>query len=139
MGDEVLHVLERAEQRGMQLDGEPRAKSVSFDRRFRRLSIELEDGCTVTFPVAKLEGLGEASSDDLAEVEILGRGIGLHWEKLDADFSVPGLLAGVFGTKRWLDRQRAAQAGAAKSERKARASALNGVKGGRPKKREAVG
>jgi len=28
---------------------------------------------------------------------ILGRGYGLHWEALDADLSVPGLLAGLFG------------------------------------------
>jgi hypothetical protein len=26
----------------------------------------------------------------------------LHWEKLDADFSVPALLAGVFGNAAWM-------------------------------------
>jgi hypothetical protein len=29
-------------------------------------------------------------------------GDGLHWETLDTDFTVAGLLAGVFGTKRWM-------------------------------------
>ena len=138
MGDEVFHLIERAEQRGRHLMDEPRARAVSFDRNSRLLSIELEDGCTAGIPVSKLEGLADASSDDLSDVEILGRGIGLHWERLDIDFSVPGLLAGAFGTKKWLDRQRAAQAGAARSARKAKASALNGAKGGRPRKRQAT-
>jgi hypothetical protein len=38
----------------------------------------------------------------LAEVEVTPSGDGLHWEKLDADFSVPTLLAGVFGTDAWM-------------------------------------
>ena len=33
--------------------------------------------------------------EDLAQVEVLGSGYGLHWEALDADFTLPGL----FGTR----------------------------------------
>jgi hypothetical protein len=43
-----------------------------------------------------------ASPEDLAEIEGTPSGDGLHWEKLDADFSVPALLAGVFGTAAWM-------------------------------------
>jgi hypothetical protein len=63
---------------------------------------------------------------------VLGLGIGLHWEQLDVDVSVPGLLAGLFGTKAWMDRQRAARAGTARSPAKAEAARRNGAKGGRP-------
>jgi hypothetical protein len=79
------------------------------------------------------EGLQDASDDDLAEVEILGRGYALHWEKLDVDLSVPGLLAGLFGTRRHMDRLRAARAGRATSTAKADAARRNGAKGGRPR------
>ena len=55
---------------------------------------------------------------------------GLHWEKLDADFTVPGLLAGIFGTKRYM----AQLAGRSTSAAKATAARVNGAKGGRPRK-----
>ncbi len=70
----------------------------------------------------------------MAQIEILGLGLGLHWERLDVDLSVPGLLAGLFGTKAYMDRQRAARAGAATSAAKAAAARRNGAKGGRPRK-----
>jgi hypothetical protein len=46
--------------------------------------------------------LAGASPKDVADVEVTPSGDGLHWEKLDADFSVPALLAGVFGTEAWM-------------------------------------
>jgi hypothetical protein len=55
---------------------------------------------------------------------------GLHWEALDADFRVSGLLAGVFGTKAYMARR----AGQAKSPAKSAAARANGTKGGRPRK-----
>jgi len=42
--------------------------------------------------------LERASDAALSAVEILWLGTGLHWEQLDVDLSVPGLLAGLFGT-----------------------------------------
>ncbi len=49
------------------------------------------------FPPHLAEGLETATDDQLAEVEILGRGHGLQWEILDVDLSLPGLMASVFG------------------------------------------
>ena len=66
--------------------------------------------------------------EQLSQVEILGAGSGLHWEALDADLSIPGLLAGLFETKAYL----AQQAGRAASPAKAAAARANGTKGGRP-------
>ena len=76
------------------------------------------------------QGLGAASEEQLSQVEILGAGSGLHWEALDADFSIPGPFAGLFGAKAYL----AQQAGRATSPAKATAARANGAKGGRPRR-----
>ena len=66
--------------------------------------VELTNGYTFAFPTRLAQGLENATDDELAAVEILGLGYGLHWEALDADLSVPGLLAGRFGTKAYMAR-----------------------------------
>jgi hypothetical protein len=66
----------------------------------------------------------------VAEVAVQGQGYGLHWESLDLDLSVPGLMADLFGTRAYMARK----AGKATSEAKAAASRRNGAAGGRPKK-----
>nr|WP_244537958.1 DUF2442 domain-containing protein [Mesorhizobium sp. YR577] len=38
------------------------------------------------------QGLEEATDDQLAMIAILGAGYGLHWEALDVDLSILGLL-----------------------------------------------
>ena len=45
------------------------------------------------------KGLVGANPDELAAVEVTPSAIGLHWEKLDVDLTVPSLLRGVYGTK----------------------------------------
>ena len=93
--------------------------------------MELTNGCTFAFPPRLVQGLEAASDDELDAVEILGAGYGLHWEALDVDLSVPGLLAGLFGTKAHMARH----AGRTKSPAKAAAARANGLKGGRLRKR----
>ena len=78
------------------------SSSVSADR----IVINLKSGATYSFPPSLAQGLAGASPKDLAEVEVTPSGDGLHWEKLDADFSVPALLAGVFGTEAWMAQLR---------------------------------
>ena len=90
--------------------------------------VELTNGCTFAFPPKLAQGLEAATEEQLSQVEILGTGTGLHWEALDADLSIPGLLAGLFGTKAYM----AQQAGRATSPAKAAAARANGTKGGRP-------
>ncbi len=112
---------------------EPRATSVRFDGKSGRLIVELSNDCTFTLPPKLVEGLGEASDEQLGNVEVLGAGYGLHWPDLDVDISVAGLLAGVFGTRSYMARH----AGRAKSESKSAAARVNGAKGGRPRKNTA--
>ena len=135
MGEDVDAMIAAAEARGREiLAEEPRARSAHYDPASGRVSVELANGCGFAFPARQAQGLETASDRDLAEVEVLGRGLGLHWERLDVDLSVPGLLAGLFGTRAWLDRQRAMRAGSARSDAKARAARTNGAKGRRPRK-----
>lgn len=109
---------------------EPRAVAARYDAKADRIVIDLASGATFMFPPRLAEGLMDADPADLADIEILGRGFGLHWEKLDVDYSVPGLVVGIFGTARWM----AARAGRASSPAKAAAARANGAKGGRPRK-----
>lgn len=109
---------------------EPRAVAARYDRKSDRVIIDLRNGATFAFPARLAEGLADATPEALADIEILDTGSGLHWEKLDVDYSVPGLVAGIFGTRRWM----AAQAGRARSPAKAAAARANGAKGGRPRK-----
>lgn len=111
-------------------EAEPRAARARYDRKRGRIVVDLTNGATFAFPSRLAEGLEAASDNQLAEVEILGHGYGLHWESLDVDLSIPGLLAGIFGTRSYMARL----AGRTKSPAKARAARANGAKGGRPRK-----
>jgi len=82
-----------------------------FDRRVARVSysentdsvvLVLENGVTHSIPRRLLQGLSEARPEDLKEIELLGRGTGLYWPALDVAHLVSGLLAGVYGSARWM-------------------------------------
>lgn len=99
---------EAANERGRVLfETEPHAKTVRFDRESGMLVLELFNGCTLSVPARQLQGLSHATDDQLAEVEILGVGYGLHWETLNADFTVPGLANGRFGSAKFMEAPRA--------------------------------
>src|SRR5713226_5250264 len=135
MSDDLVVMVADAKRRGERsLRTEPRARAVRYNRKTGRVQVDLTNGCSFVFPAREAQGLERASDEELAQIEILGLGLGLHWERLDVDLTVPGLLAGLFGTKAYMDRQRAARAGAARSAAKAAAVRRNGAKGGRPRK-----
>jgi hypothetical protein len=109
---------------------EPRASKARYDRALGRIVVDLTNGCTFAFPPRLAQGLEVATDEQLAGVQILGAGYGLHWDALDTDLTIPGLLAGIFGTQAYMARR----AGRATSPEKAAAARANGAKGGRPKK-----
>ena len=109
------------------------AISARFDARKKLIVVELENGASFAFPPHLAQGLADARAADLAQIEITPQGTGLHWPRLDADLTVDGLLAGVFGSRSWM-RAHAARAGSAKSPAKTLAARANGAKGGRPRK-----
>ncbi|WP_018076202.1 DUF2442 domain-containing protein [Novosphingobium nitrogenifigens] len=123
--------IDAALERGkLALETEPRAATARYDRQLDRVIVDLTNSCTFAFPPRIAQGLETATADQLAEVEILGMGYGLHWEGLDVDLSLPGLMAGILGTKAYMARR----AGQASSPAKAAAARSNGAKGGRPRK-----
>jgi hypothetical protein len=99
------------------------------------LILKLTDGRRHVIPREELQGLQSATKDEIAQVEIIGGGTGLHWPSLDLDFYVPGLLRGVYGNKKWM-AEIGRSGGSVKSAAKKRAARVNGLKGGRPRQRE---
>ncbi|HZZ62667.1 MAG TPA: DUF2442 domain-containing protein [Roseiarcus sp.] len=78
------------------------AKSVRFDDS--SMWVELSDGRTIGVPFAWFPRLLYATPEQRERVEI-GR-MGLHWEELDEDISIAGLLAGRGDRTRWGRRER---------------------------------
>ena len=107
-----------------------RAESARYSRG--RVVVELDNGCTLAFPPALSQGLAGARAADLSIIEITPSGLGLHWPRLDADLSVPGLIQGVLGSRQWM-AQLGRAGGRVRSEAKAAAARANGARGGRPR------
>ena len=68
------------------------AKSVRFDDSM--MWVSLADGRQLGVPLAFFPRLLQAQPELRAAVVISGGGLGLHWDELDEDISVPALLAG---------------------------------------------
>jgi hypothetical protein len=66
------------------------ATAVRFDEH--TMWVDLTDGRTLGVPLAWFPRLLHASPDARTRVEISR--VGLHWEDLDEDISIAGLLAG---------------------------------------------
>jgi uncharacterized protein DUF2442 len=56
------------------------------------LSVVLSDGRTVAVPLAWFPRLVRASAKQRADWELIGGGVGIHWEAVDEDISVASLL-----------------------------------------------
>lgn len=66
------------------------ATDIRFDDA--QMWVTLDDGRTLGVPLAWFPRLAHASAAERAKVEISP--MGLHWEALDEDISIAGLLAG---------------------------------------------
>lgn len=115
---------------------EPRAVSAYYEQANDRLVIELRNGVIFIVPCALIQGLRGASPELIAAVKVMPRGAALHWDELDVQMSVPELLAGVFGTRKWM-AELGRQGGRVTTEAKRAAARENGRKSGRPRTRQA--
>jgi hypothetical protein len=113
---------------------EPRAQSVTFYPRKLQYTIELTNRAQFSFPVPLIRELADASKEALADVHVSGDGSSIHWEALDVDFSIPGLIYRILGTKPAMS-ELGRQGGKTKSSAKSEAARRNGKKGGRPRKK----
>ena len=71
-----------------------RAEALALDVKCTddELSVVLSDGRTVTVPLVWFPRLVRASAKQRADWELIGGGVGIHWEAVDEDISVASLL-----------------------------------------------
>jgi hypothetical protein len=131
--------IDRAIKRAHHLQIEPRVTEVEYrpGPGLDLLILKFGDGHRHLIPREDLQGLQSATREQIAKVEILGNGTGLHWPDLNLDLYVPSLLRGAYGNKHWM-AEIGRSGGSAKSLAKKKASRVNGLKGGRPKHQEAA-
>jgi hypothetical protein len=76
------------------------------------LTVNLSDGRTLIVPLAWFPRLQHASRKERSNWRLIARGQGIHWEDIDEDVSVEGLLAGrpsgesQASFKKWLEGRR---------------------------------
>ncbi|MEO0337705.1 MAG: DUF2442 domain-containing protein [Bacteroidota bacterium] len=68
------------------------AKNLRFETE--RFYVLLEDGREIGIPYEWFPLLDGANEEELKNWRFIGGGIGIHWESLDEDISVIGLLKG---------------------------------------------
>ena len=71
---------------------EPKAETVKVTED--TLSVDLNDGRTISVPLEWFPRLVHATRSERNNWRLIGRGHGIHWEDIDEDISVEGLLAG---------------------------------------------
>jgi len=94
--------------------------------------IELVSGAVLMVPVDLLEGLRSASDRELSKLELMPRGLDVHWRRLDAQFTVAGLMKGILDTRTWMTELGRA-GGKVRSKAKSAAARANGRLGGGPR------
>lgn len=68
--------------------------SLAVDVRFdaTMMHIRLLDGREISVPLEWFPRLRDATSKQRKKWRLIGKGIGIHWDNLDEDISVPALL-----------------------------------------------
>ncbi len=87
----------------------PEALSVSLTDD--TLSVDLSDGRSISVPIAWFPRLLYSTAQERNNWRLIGKGQGIHWEDIDEDISVEGLIAGrpsgesQESLKRWLAKR----------------------------------
>ena len=91
------------------LTAEARAQSVTVTED--TLVVDLNDGRTISVPLAWYPRLLHGTAEERNNWRLIGGQEGIHWPELDEDISVAGLLAGKpsgesqSSFKRWLEKR----------------------------------
>lgn len=92
----------------LQIDA-PSAISVSVSDD--TLSVDLIDGRSISVPIEWFPRLVHATAEERTRWRLIGNGQGIHWEDIDEDISVEGLLVGKSSgesqesLRRWLNQR----------------------------------
>jgi hypothetical protein len=70
----------------------PNAENIRISKD--TLSVDLSDGRTISVPLAWFPRLLQSTPEERNHWRLIGSGHGIHWEDIDEDISVEGLLAG---------------------------------------------
>ena len=70
----------------------PKAENVKVTKD--TLNVDLSDGRTISVPLEWFPRLVYATPEERSNWRLIGRGHGIHWEDIDEDISVEGLLTG---------------------------------------------
>jgi len=87
----------------------PTAEDVKVTRN--ALKVDLSDGRMISVPLTWYPRLLHATTEERENWRLIGRGRGIHWEDIDEDISVEGLLAGhpsresQTSLKKWLQKR----------------------------------
>jgi len=54
--------------------------------------VQLMDGRVISVPLEWFPRLRDATPEQRANWRLIGKGVGIHWEEIDEDLSVPALL-----------------------------------------------
>ena len=68
------------------------ARAVRFSDE--ALIVELVDGRTLSVPLSWYPRLAHATAEERGRCRLIANGRGVHWDAIDEDISVEGLLAG---------------------------------------------
>jgi hypothetical protein len=66
------------------------ATGIRFD--VDRMYVQLSDGREIAVPLEWFPGLRNATDKQRNNWRLIGKGVGIHWNDLDEDISVEGLL-----------------------------------------------
>ena len=124
--------VKAAEERGRRLQREYAACEAHYDPNTGRVVVSFPTELQISFPPKNVQGLSEATEQDLQHIELSPSGLSLHFPAVDADVYIPALMQNILGSKAWMARIGHA-GGAVRSEKKAHAARENGRLGGRPK------
>jgi len=69
-----------------------RITQVITNKKLNTMIVLLSNGDALKIPLNYFTRLKNATQADLDKLELIGNGIGIHWEKLDEDLSLKGLI-----------------------------------------------
>ena len=81
------------------------------------LNVDLSDGRTISVPLTWFPRLVYATPEQRDNWRLIGRGHGIHWEGIDEDISIEGLIAGKpsgesqSSFRKWLGKMKKAKMG----------------------------